>query len=126
MKHIIIGLLSITVLSGCSAAPTRADHDEFKSLSQGIILPKSTLNFATCIYDGFLKSHSMLTNIETKQQIRPDGYRIETYSGGYILIMSADILKNGHVELWESSAAALINTTGEREAFSSCLDAFKI
>lgn len=126
MKNRIIWLLSIMILSGCSSAPTRADRDEFKSLSQGIISPESTLNFATCIYDGFLKSHSMLTNIETKQQIRPDGYRIETYSGGYILIMSADILKNGHVELWESSAAALINTTGERKTFSLCLDEFKI
>lgn len=126
MKNIIIWLLSITVLSGCSSAPTRDDHDEFRSLSKGIISHKSTLNFATCLYDGFLKSHSMLTNVETKQQIRPDGYRIETYAGGYILIMSADILKNGHVELWESSAAALINTTGEQEVFSSCLNEFKI
>ncbi|WP_194634734.1 hypothetical protein, partial [Vibrio anguillarum] len=75
----------------------------------GSISADVILEFTGCVYDGFLSSHSMTTDIDTKQQIRTDGYRVETYAGGRILLMSADILNSGHVELWESSAAALIN-----------------
>ena len=42
------------------------------------------------------------------------------------LIMSADVMNDGKVALYESSAAALINTTGEVEAFKDCLSQYQI
>ncbi|EKD7165513.1 TPA: hypothetical protein RQK97_004216 [Vibrio vulnificus] len=126
MKKIIFSVLAFSVLSGCTSAPTRLDISEFESLMSGSIPTDAILEFTGCVYDGFLSSHSMLTDIDTKQQIRSDGYRVETYSGGRMLLMSADILNSGHVELWESSAAAFINTSGERQAFESCLVKYQL
>lgn len=123
MKNLILGI-SLGLLAGCSAAPTRQDVEEFESLMTGSIPPSSVLDFASCLHDGFSQSHAILSDIDTKQQMRSDGYRVETFAGGRILVISADVLNNGHVELWESSAAALINTSGEREAFKLCLDEY--
>ncbi len=120
MKKIILGL-SLGMLFGCTSAPTRQDVEEFESLMTGSIAPSSVLDFTSCLHDGFSQAHAILSDIDTKQQIRSDGYRVETFAGGRILVISADVLNSGHVELWESSAAALVNTSGEREAFTSCL-----
>lgn len=38
-----------------------------------------------------------------------------------MIMMSADILDSGHVELWESVAALLINTQPEHVVFAACL-----
>ena len=47
------------------------------------------------------------------------------YANGRILLISVDVLNTGHVELWEGSSAALINTSGERNVFASCLDKYQ-
>lgn len=124
MKYLICCII-FSLLTGCSSAPTRQDISEFESLVVGDIPPSSVLEFVSCLHDGFSQAHAILTDIDTKQQKRSDGYRVETYSGGRILLMSADVLNNGHVELWESSAAALINTSGELTTFKSCLDTYQ-
>ncbi|MCY9827636.1 hypothetical protein [Vibrio chagasii] len=124
MKKLMTAFVVLSSVVGCSSAPTRLDTGEFESLMSGTVPKDSVLEFASCVYDGFLRSHSMLTDIDTRQQVRNDGYRVETYAGGRMLLVSTDVLTNGHVELWESSAAALINTTGEREAFKVCLSQY--
>lgn len=119
-------LLGLSVaLAGCTAAPTRDNHEEFESKASGNIPTDRVLDFSSCVYDGFTRSHSMMTSVDTRQQVRPEGYRVETFAGGHILLMSADILNTGKVELWESSAAALIDTSEERNTFSSCLHMYK-
>jgi len=114
--------LSMFILVGC-AAPTRSDPSAFTSLQIGKIPNSSIPAFADCLLDGFNSAHSILTNITIRQQRRTNGYRVEALTNSALLV-SADVLDNGHVELFESSTAALINTSGERNAFASCLTQF--
>jgi hypothetical protein len=113
------------LLAGCVAAPTRTDPGAFKSLHAGRVPVSSVGGFTDCLMDGFNSAHSVLTNVSIRQQRRSDGYRVEAMTNSAVLV-SADILENGRVELLESSAAALINTMGEREAFSKCLARFEV
>jgi hypothetical protein len=118
-----VTLVLALLLAGCASAPTRTDADAFKSLQSGRIPPSSVPAFTDCVMDGFSSAHYAITNVSARQQRRTDGYRVEATTNG-ILLVSADILESGRVELLESSAAALINTNGERQAFSKCLDRF--
>jgi hypothetical protein len=120
--------LSFVVLlfSACGAAPTREDTSAFKLLREGSVQPKSTQAFADCLLDGFDKAHYMLSNNTSRQQRRSDSYRVESLAGGRILLVSADIFDDGRVLLHESTSAALINTTGERESFQKCLSQYGI
>jgi hypothetical protein len=74
--------------------------------------------------DGFDASSLMLTNVSVRQQRRAERYRVETLTHSSVLL-SADVFDNGRVELYESSAAALINLSGERKAFADCLSRFR-
>lgn len=120
--------LSLVVLlfSACGAAPTREDKSAFRLLQEGKVQPKSTQAFADCLLDGFDKAHSMLSNNTSRQQRRSDAYRVDSLAGGRILIVSADIFDDGRVQLHEGTSAALINTTGERDAFQKCLSQYGI
>ena len=125
MKPALIIMLSL-MLAACTA-PTRTDKDDFFVVSSGMIPSDKVPHFIDCITDGFNKAHSGLTNVEVRQSIRATGYRVETYTGSFnYLLVSADIFNDGKVVLNESSAAALINTNGEKEAFASCLVEFKL
>lgn len=123
-----LGLLLISVLLvGCAAAPTRSnDPAKFITKGEGRIAPSNTLLFSDCMIDGFQSSHGMMTNVSTKQTRRSTGYRIESLAGGHIVVTSADIFDDGRVALYESSAAGLINTTGEVETFNACLKKYGI
>jgi hypothetical protein len=74
--------------------------------------------------DGFDASSLMLTNVSVRQQRRTERYRVEVLTHSSVLL-SADVFDNGRVELYESSAAALINFSGERKAFADCLNRFR-
>jgi hypothetical protein len=118
-------LLAVSVLLvSCAAAPTRENEKAFKLVQEGSIRPSEAGQFADCVLDGFDKAHFMLTNITSRQQRRADSYRIESFSAGRMLLMSADVFDDGKARLLESTTAALINTTGEREAFAACLSKF--
>lgn len=124
MKSALIIMLSL-MLTAC-AAPTRTDKDEFFVISSAMIPSDKVPHFIDCLTDGFNKAHSGLTNFEVRQSNRATGYRVETYTGSFnYLLVSADIFNDGKVVLNESSAAALINTNGEKEAFAGCLAEFK-
>lgn len=75
--------------------------------------------------DGFGTAHSAMANITTRQQRRVDGYRVESVTGATILI-SADVKDDGRVMLFESIAAAFIDTSGEQRAFPDCLKRFSL
>ena len=123
----MVGLLVAVgaLLSGCAAAPTRAEPDKFKLLGQAQIPRTNVGAFAECLLDGFDKAHFMLTNSTARQQRRTDSFRVETLVGGRILITSADVFDDGRVMLYEANSAMLINTSGEREAFARCVDRYK-
>ncbi|WP_151898961.1 hypothetical protein [Nitrosospira lacus] len=57
----------------------------------------------------------MLTNISVRQQHRTEDYRVESLTYSSVLV-SADIFNNGRVELFESSAAGLVNTSGSAQS----------
>ncbi|MGI2174023.1 hypothetical protein [Shewanella ulleungensis] len=120
MKKLLLIPL-ILILTSC-AAPTRTDHDEFFVVDSGTIHAEKVPYFVDCLNDGFNKAHWGLTSFEVRQSTRAAGYRVETYTGSLnYLIVSADIFNDGKVVLNESSAASLINTKGEKEAFEVCL-----
>lgn len=124
-KCFVLSIL-LTSLSGCITSPTRLDVNEFQLINEGRIYKKDVLYFVDCLSDGFNSSHYILTNAEVRQSQRADSYRVETYTGSQnILLMSADIFKNGYVALYESSSAALINTKGERKSFNTCFLKYK-
>lgn len=124
MKNALILTLSL-VLAAC-AAPTRTDKDEFFVVLSGNVPVDKVPNFIDCLTDGFNKAHWGMTDYEVRQTTRAAGYRVETYTGSFnYLLVSADIFNDGKVVLNESSAAALINTNGEKDTFASCLAEFR-
>lgn len=119
-------LSAIALLSACVSPMTRSDNPEaFKSVAGGSISPREVGAFADCVLDGFDKAHFIMTNARARQQRRSNGIRVETVAGNSTL-MSADVLDDGRVDLKESVAAALINTSGERAAFQTCLARFSV
>jgi hypothetical protein len=122
MNRRLIAPVVALLMVACAAPPTREDESAFKLLSEGTIPKERVLDFNACLLDGFGKAHFVLTSWTVRQQVRPEGYRVETLAGsGPLITVSADILHTGAVRLYEANSAALINTSGQREAFSSCL-----
>ena len=111
-------------LSACAAGPTRLDPSRFFLVQEGRVPPTSSQAFADCLLDGFDKAHFMFTNVTSRQQRRYDSYRVESLAGGSLLIVSADVFDDGRVQLLEAKAGALINTSGERDAFGRCLNQY--
>ena len=125
-ENLIIIQLGFVFLSGCITGPTRTDDGAFSPSKEARISPASVQAFADCLLDGFDKAHFMLTNIASRQQRRSNSYRVETFAAGRILLISADVFDHGHVVLNESASAALVNTSGERQAFEECLKKYAI
>ena len=127
MKKSLLIATSLFVLSACIKMPTRANTEDFKIIQKGRIAPADVLMFTDCVMDGFEKSHFILTQFNVRQSRRSTGYRVDSCAGGTShILMSADIFDDGRVALWESSAAVLIDTKGERKAFSECLKKTKL
>ncbi len=124
MSHGMFATLLVMLLAGCVSAPLRSDVSAFALLQSGQIAPSSVQAFADCVLDGFNDSHYIITNITVRQQRRSDGFRVETLTHSAILI-SADVLFDGKVALFESRAAALIDTSGERKAFAVCIERYR-
>lgn len=124
MLKIILASLVLFSIAACTA-PTRSDPSAFSLIQRGKIQKSDIQDFTACVMDGFGESHFILTNITVRQQRRTNGYRVEALTNSALLI-SADILDSGQVELFESTTAALINTSGERETFSACLERFGV
>lgn len=110
------------LLTACSTTYTRAEIDHFKSRDAGTVSLAALPRFADCVMDGFQTAHPF-SNMNVRQQRRSDGIRVETFagSGSGMIMISVDVRDSGHVELWESDAALLINTRTEREMFAACL-----
>ena len=123
-KQFAAATLVAVLLAACVAAPTRTETDAFFILKEGRVAPQNVRAFSDCLLDGFDKAHSVFTNSTSRQQRRADSFRVETLGGGRILTISADAFDDGRVVLNESKAAALINTSGQREAFDTCLEKY--
>lgn len=121
--HFTVATFATILLSAC-AAPTRSDADAFFILKEGQIAPQNVHAFSDCLLDGFDKAHFMIHRFTSRQQRRSNSFRIETLAGGRIITVSADVFDDGKVVLNESKSAALINTSGQRDAFDSCLVQF--
>lgn len=126
MHQILIAVSAALLLSACAPmvntpVRSRSSHaDDFVLLKAGRVDPAKTQAVADCLHDGFAGAHGIFTNSAARINRRAVGYRVETVAGGALVIMSADVMDDGTVELYESKNAALINTRGEREAFEAC------
>ncbi|MBZ2207197.1 hypothetical protein [Massilia soli] len=122
LKHVGL-VLAFSLLAGCQTTYTRADAKHFKSLASARIPSAAVPAFADCVLDGFQAGQPLLATTNVRQQRRSAGFRVETFAGhgSGMIIVSADIEDDGSVQLWESDAAMLLSTRGEREAFSQCL-----
>ncbi|MEQ1622772.1 MAG: hypothetical protein ABL919_15305, partial [Methylococcales bacterium] len=92
------------------------------------ISPTDVPAFVDCVMDGFSRLNLALTTASSKQTKRTDGYRVETYSNNR-LIVSADVLNSGNVELFEQKAAHGLfdvwSTNGELTTFDRCLKKYQ-
>ncbi|OAI20314.1 hypothetical protein A1359_21205 [Methylomonas lenta] len=126
MKFVV--LIGLVILSGCSYS-TRQDVDQFVSVNKGHIKPEDVSVFADCLMDGFRQLNIMLTAVTPRKETRANGYRVETTIENKLLIMSADVLNDGKVELFEyknsHSLFGVWSTEGEKEAFKNCLNQHK-
>jgi hypothetical protein len=126
MFHIFIGMTAALVMAGCApmvntpVMSRTTNPDVFILLKAGRIDPTKTQAVADCLHDGFAGSHGVFTNITARMNRRAGGYRVETATGGTIVVISADVMDDGVVELRESKHAALISTKGERDVFQAC------
>ena len=123
---LLFAVACLALLSACAAGPTRTEPERFTLLHEGKISPSNVTLFAECLLDGFDKSHFMFTNATSRQQRRTDSFRVETLAGGRLIMISADVFDDGRVQLLEAKEAALVNTSGEREAFVECLGRYKL
>ena len=123
LRILYISLLT-SLPSACVTAPTRSDTAAFALTQSGEIPASSAQPFTDCLMDGFDASSFMLTNVSVRQQRRTERYRVEVLTRSSVLL-SADVFDDGRVELYESSAAALVNLSGERKAFADCLSRFQ-
>ena len=112
------------LLSACVSGRSLSEPEKFKLLREGQVPVSSVSAFADCLLDGFDKAHFVLTNSTARTQRRSDSYRVETLSGGRLLKISVDVFDDGRVQLFEAKAAALVNTSGERDAFEKCLEQY--
>src|SRR5690349_3181106 len=120
MMKKILGIAALVMIGGC--ATTRAtDPGSFRSVAKARIPAAAVPRFSECLMDRFQVAHPF-SQINVRQQRRAGAYRIESYagSGSEMVLLSADLMDDGHVELFESDAAALINTKDERKAFDDC------
>jgi hypothetical protein len=124
MKKLMLLAVITTLLTGCVSSPTRTDVEAFTIAATGVIEPKNVQAFTDCLMDGFDKAHWILTSATTRQQRRSNSYRVESFAGGDILLISVDVFDDGNTRLFESKSAALVNTSGERAAFGRCLEKF--
>ena len=119
----IFAIIACLCISAC-AGPTRDEAGAFKMLADGTVAKSNAPAFADCLLDGFDKAHYALTIVSVRQQRRADSFRVETTSHSTVMV-SADVLDDGKVRLYESSQAVLLNTSGEREAFQRCLERYR-
>lgn len=120
----ILASIACLCLSAC-AGSTRDEPGAFKLLAEGIVAEADAPAFADCLLDGFDKAHFALTIVNVRQQRRADSFRVEITSNSTLMV-SADVFDDGRVRLYESSQAALLNTTGEKDAFQRCLERYRL
>ncbi len=96
------------------------DPDGFFLLRAGKIEASKVQAVADCVSDGFAGSFGIFTNSTHRMNRRAAGYRIETLVGTTLVSVSADVMDDGAVELWESKGSKLINTRSQIEAFDAC------
>lgn len=113
-------LLATVILAGCAAAPTRDQPAEFKLMGSAQVPAAQLGAFSDCVMDGFDKAHTIPTAFRARKVQRSTMTRVESMVDNSIA-MSADIHNDGRAELYESSIAALLNLTGEKEAFTRCV-----
>ena len=125
MKHLLFKIgISVIILSlvGCSSSPTREDTpDKFDLLRSGSVKKTNVSNFKNCLVQGFEVKNRIAYNVKTRQQVRSDGYRVESYGGEVFLLLSADIFNSGKAQLLRVKNSSLTDLSTQIKAFDTCL-----
>lgn len=122
---IIISSFSLSLLA-CSSTVTRENSPEkFNLLKTGTIKKANILKFRDCLIEGFEVRNRIAYNVQTKQQVRTDGYRVESYGGGVFLILSVDIFNSGKTQLLRAKNSTLTDLSKQINTFDICLAKFR-
>lgn len=121
-----LAVVVAVLLSGC-ATPIRSDVEDFPSKLVGQVNPTDVPAFSDCVQDGFLELEKMWPSPrQVRQERRASGLRIDTRgAANTILIVSVDVMANGHVELYETSRLWVISKQPERDVFTACLKKYQ-
>jgi hypothetical protein len=129
MKHLLFKIgISVTILSlaGCSSSPTRENNpDKFDLLRTGAVNKANILKFKNCLIEGFEVRDRIAYNVKTRLQTRTDGYRVESYGGEVLLLLSTDIFNSGKTQLLRVKNSSLTDLSQQISAFDSCLAKYK-
>src|SRR5262245_45081828 len=123
MKRTIVAAL---LVCGCMTPVSRQNPADWETVQTGYISPTQVQSFTDCLMDGFGKAHVVSGNYPVRQERRTDGYRVETQAGANYILVSADIMFDGSVALYESRIfpATWNDLSGERAAFADCLQRY--
>jgi len=129
MRNLIFRIIIrafILSLIGCSSSATKKVNPyKFDLIRTGVVKKANVLKFDTCLIDGFEVRKRLIYNVRTKQQVRTDGYRVESYGGGVILLLSADILNSGKTQLLREKSSSLVDLSKQISTFNTCLTKYK-
>jgi len=114
-------------LVGCSSSsPTREKNpDKFDLLITGEVKKANILPFKKCLIEGSVVKNRIAYNVKTRQKVRADGYRVESYGGEIFLLLSIDILNSGKTQLLRMKNSSLTDLSQQINAFDTCLTKYK-
>ena len=116
-----LGLLLLFFI-GCSSYPTRETSPEkFDLIQSGLVKKTNTLKFKLCFIAGSEVKNRIAYNVKTIEKASTNGYRVDSYGGGVLLLLSADILHSGLTRLYRLQNSSLTDLSQQIKAFDMCL-----
>lgn len=123
MKKAAILALSTSLLAGC--ATNRGNASDYERVSAGVVPVAAIPYFSDCVHDAFKdRTIGLGVNLFNREQQRSDMRRIELVSSESGPLLSADIWKDGHFELFEVTYLVRSRVQGERAQFDACATKF--
>lgn len=117
-------ITAAALLAACaSSRETPGDYELVVSDS----IPASAVPALTdCVHDAFKdRTIGLGVMLTTRVLQRSNMTRVETVSGDFGAVLSADIFQSGKVELYETAQAVRGRVEKERQAFSNCIKTHK-
>ena len=118
--------LCATFLIACSSAITRENNPEqFDLLRTGVVNKANVIAFKDCIIQGSEVQNRIAYNVTTRGELRNKGYRVDSYAGETLLLLSADISNSGQTQLFRVKNSELTDLTIQINAYDNCLKTYQ-